>query len=277
MNKLVCSLFLAAAASLPAGCEKGPTDRAGRLLSMAGQEAASISNDLDRFTRQLNVAWTQLRTDRKSEAAKTLLLARDTLASAKREQFDDLHRIAGWTAISQLSRQAGDRDLALKSSDLALAALNNVQPAAERPQYVLSLAGELADLRGNAAAVELLDSGSTWAADIRDANIRRTALVAFADRLISLDAYENARTTLRKDPDAAWRTDTFIALANGYATKFGTNNATLAFRENGRVGAGGAGGRSADERNAAPAVQLRNVSNSFGKDVRFESVYQQAQ
>src|SRR5207244_2079361 len=137
-----------------------------------------------------------------------------------------------------------------------LAALNDVQPAAERPQYVLSLAGELAELRGNAAAVELLDSGSTWAADIRDANVRRAALVAFADRLISLDAYENARTALRKDPDPAWRTDTFLALANGYSGKYMTVNATVAVAIGGRIGgAGAAGGMN---RQLGEPLNLRN-------------------
>ena len=69
---------------------------------------------------------------------------------------------------------------------------------AKQAQYVLSLAGELADLHSKEAAIELLDSGSTWAADIRDAGTRRTALMAFADRLIGYDAYENARTTLHR-------------------------------------------------------------------------------
>jgi hypothetical protein len=280
VNTFLCAVLLATAALLPAGCNS--SDRAGRLLTMAGEEAANISNSLDRFSRQLNIAYTQLRTDRKPDSVKTLLLARDTLNGAKKDDFDDFHRIAAWTAISQLSRQAGDRDLALKSSDNALAALNDVKPASERPQYVLSLAGELAELRGKPAAIELLDSGGTWAADIRDPGTRRTALVAFADRLINYDAYDDARKMLRQDPDASWRTDTFLALANGYSAVYGQMNASTNFRgiaQERNVFAGAAGGRGG-AMDAAKSTQTEvqsNVGNlNFGKDVRFESVYQQS-
>src|SRR3954470_15895065 len=100
------SLPLLLATLLLAACERPNTDRSARLLSMAAEEAANIPNTLDRFTRQLNIADTQLRTNRRQDADKSLLLARDTLASAKKEDFDDFHRIAGWTAISQLARTA---------------------------------------------------------------------------------------------------------------------------------------------------------------------------
>lgn len=280
MKKIACGLLLCTAMLLPTGCNGPAPDRAGKLLTMAGEEAGAISNTLDRFSRQLNIAYTQLRTDRKPDAAKTLQLARETLKTAKKEDFDDFHRIAGWTAISQLARQAGDRDLALASSDKALEALNDVKPAAERPQYVLSLAGELADLRGKPAAIELLDSGSTWAGDIIEAGMRRTALVAFADRLIGYDAYENARTTLRKDPDASWRTDTFLAMANGYSATYGQMNASKDFRNmadvNMRSSIGGRGGAAGGAAAATPYNQSLPQSQNFGKDVRFESVYQQS-
>jgi hypothetical protein len=197
------------AAALLTACEAPPLDRAGRLLTMASEEASSISNSLDRFSRQLNIADTQLRTLRKTDADKTLGLASDTLQKARKEEFDDFHRIAAWTAISQLARAADDKDMAIKASDLAQAALNDVQPPAERPQYVQSLAWELAELKGKPAAIELLGSGSAWAAEIKDSNVRRFALLTFAEQLLTYDAFDNARTTLRHDPDPSWRTDAF--------------------------------------------------------------------
>jgi hypothetical protein len=263
------TLPLLAVALLLTSCGKPAVDRAGRLLAMAGEEAANIPNKMDRFTRQLHIAETQLRTDRKPGAAKTLALAQDTLKASSKDDFDDFHRIAAWTAISQLSRQAGDRDLALKSSDLALAALNDVQPATERPQYVLYLAGEFADLRGKDAAIELVNSGGAWAAEIVEPAARRTALTAFTDRLLSYDAFEGARTMLRRDPDPVWRTDMFLSLAN-----------TSSDAMNGAF----AGGRPKGERRvpqvakasaaAADAHQLETPPQSFGKDVRYENVYQ---
>jgi len=282
------ALPLIFAALLLSACgrsQPAPTDRAGRLLSMAAEEAANIPIVLDRFSRQLNIADTQLRTSRQADAAKTLALARDTLTVTKKEDFDDFHRIAGWTALSQLSRRANDRDLALKASDLALAALNDVQPAAERPQYVLSLAGELADLRGNDAAIELLNSGGAWAADLMDASTRRIALVAFTDRLLGYEAFENARTMLRRDPDPAWRTDTFLALANHVQAlpdaQMALHNNANALREVAQAakspapvlaadaaGGGGRGGRGGGG---------SSRQNTFGKDVRFENVYQNNQ
>ncbi len=158
---------------------------------MAAEEAASIPSTLDRFTRQLNIADTQLRTGRPADADKTLRLAHDTLAGVKDDTFDDLHRIAGWTSISELARLANDRDLAMDASDRGLAALNNVTPESDRALYVLSLSGELAALRGPAAAIELLNSGGGWAAQIADVARRRAALTAFAYRLLGYDAYEH--------------------------------------------------------------------------------------
>jgi hypothetical protein len=278
MKTLPIALALLAASLFLFACEKPAVDRAGRLLAMAGEEAAAIPNKLDRFTRQLNIADTLLRTNRKSEAIKTLSLARDTLKeSAKSPEFDDFHRIAGWTAISQLSRLAGDRELALQTSDLAQAALNDVQPVTERPQYVLSLAGELADLRGNAAAIELVNSGGAWAAQIVEPNARRIALRAFTDRLLSYDAYENAQAMLRRDPDPVWRTDTLVTLANSNPGNF-----NQAYAQAPRVAmAGGRGGGMGGGRGtaaASPAQDSMNVeinTPSFGKDVRYENVFQQ--
>jgi hypothetical protein len=252
-------LPLVAVTLLLASCSKPPvTDRAGRLLSMAGEEAASIQNKMDRFTRQLHIAETQLRTDRKPDAAKTLALAQETLKVAGKDDFDDFHRIAAWTSISQLSRQAGDRNLAVSASDLALAALNDVQPATERPLYVLSLAGELADLRGKDAAVELINSGGAWAAEIMEPTTRRLAITVFAERLLAYEDFESARTMLRRDRDPVWRTDMFLSLANVSPTN--TPNAGVAQ----------AGGRGGAAGGAAPAP----LNQNYGRDVRYENVYQ---
>ena len=133
---------------------------------MAGEEAANISNKLDRFSRQLNIANIQLNTGRQQDADKMLMLAGDTLTSAaegKDGQIDDFHRIAGWTSIAQLALRANDKDLAMKSADNALAALNEVKVVPERAVYVLSLATVLAEVRGKNAAIDLINSGGTWA------------------------------------------------------------------------------------------------------------------
>jgi hypothetical protein len=251
---------LLAMALLLTACDRAAqVDRAGRLLSMAGEEAANIPNKIDRFTRQLHIAETQLRTDRKPDAAKTLALAQDTLKASGKEDFDDFHRIAAWTSISQLSRQAGDRDLALKSADAAQEALNDVQPPADRPQYVLSLAGELAELRGKDAAIELVNSGGAWAAEIIEPGTRRTALIAFTNYLLNVDAFENARVMLKRDPDPAWRTDMFLSLADTYS-----NRQKLYERGIHEPRMASSPSASADAAASSP---------TFGKDVRYENVY----
>jgi len=166
-----------AAVLLVAACQKAPeVDRSGRLLMMASEEAANIPNKLDRLTRQLNIAYTQLNWNKPEDADKSLKLARVTLEASGKDDMDDFHRIAAWTSISQLSRQAKDKELAGAAADNALAALNDVKPAAQRPQYVLSLASELAELRGKDAAVELVVSGGGWAGEIMEPNARREAL-----------------------------------------------------------------------------------------------------
>jgi hypothetical protein len=260
-------LILAAAAL--SACGQPPSDKAGRLLSMAAEEAATIPNRLDRFTRQLNIADTQLMTGRKADAARSLALARDTLAGATAADFDDLHKIAGWTAVSQLARRAEDRDLAGQAADRAVAALNDVKPVAARPQYVLSLAAELAELRGKAAAVELLDSGCGWAAEIQDVGTRRYVLTTFAARLLDDEAYDIARNALRRDPDPAWRTDTFLVLATGAAAEAKRKEAAGAsvvydatpMRE------------AASAARTQGAVAEEQSHATFHQEVRFESVF----
>ncbi len=260
-------------------CQSAPPDRSARLLGMAGEEAANIPNQLDRFTRQLNIAYTQLRAGHNADADKTLALARDTLKGAAKADLDDLHRIAGWTAISQLSRRAGDREMALAASDHALATLNDVQPLTERPQYVLSLSWELADLRGKQAAIELLESGSAWAAEIKEQGTRRMALMIFARQLIAFDAFENARNTLHRDPDAAWRTDMFLALAHENVT-YGNYVSANGAMPGGMMAAsgGGGGGRGGGGSGTfSRAESTPSSSSSWNKDVRFESVFKQSE
>lgn len=280
-TRLLAIIPVLLAAATLASCGQTP-DKSGRLLSMAAEEAAAIPNLLDRFTRQLNIADTQLRTARKADAAGTLGLARETLAKSTKDDLDDFHRIAGWTAIAQLARQADARDLAMKSADNALAALNDVQPAAQRAQYVLSLAGELGELRGRESAIELLNSGTGWAVELPDPRLRREVLVMFTRALLDHDSFENVRTALQRDPDAAWRTDTFLALSDAYASQgrpspdvqYAARAAptALAQPESAVAGlpaandesAGGAGG-TASTPAASPAA--------FNRDVRFENVY----
>jgi hypothetical protein len=259
------------AAFLIVGCGPAAQDRSGRLLAMAAQEAAQISSSLNRFTRQLNIADTQIRTGRKADAIASLALARDTLASAEDKSFDSLRRIAGWTSLAQLSRAAGDRDMALKAADQALASLNDVTPVAERAQYVLSLATELERVRGKEDAVELLISGGTWAGEIMHPAERRTALTAFAYRLTSYEAYDAARRVLRVDADAAWRADTFLAMARGYDTSGKLYDALPSVARGG--GRGGAGAASPEQVSASMIPAPASVN--FGKDVSYESNFQQ--
>ena len=74
---------------------------------------------------------------------------------------------------------------------------------------MLSLAGELADLRDKNAAIELVNSGGEWAAKIVEPNARRTALVAFADRLLAAGASVNYA-------DNYVQTALFLAAENGH-------------------------------------------------------------
>jgi len=272
-----------------AGCSKPPVDdRATRVLDLAAQEAANIPQRMDRFARQLNIADTQVRRGQSESARKTLALVQETLVGAKKEEFDDFHRIAAWTSISQIARRAGDKGMATKAADNALATLNDVDPVEQRPQYVASLSEELDALRGHAAAIELLNTGASWAAQLSDANVRRFALYTFADRLIQLDGYDNAKTALEHDPDAAWRTDALMALADQaqgiQEPRFAAvaANAEAAPAAPGRGGGaggfsgggggggfGGATGGRGGRMSAVPSVQ------GFNKDVHFENVYKQ--
>ena len=62
-------------------------------------------------------------------------------------------------------------------------------------------------------------------------------------------------------------------MANGYSATYGTMNATATFRNSG--GMGGMGGGAAAPQ-AARQNQLKEQNLNYGKDVRFESVYQQS-
>ncbi len=259
-----------------AACAPTTEDRSGRLLTLAAEEAKNIPGSLDRFTRQLNIANTQINTFRLTDADKTLQLAAQTLTAGKTDDFDDFHRIAGWTSISELAWAAQDHAMAKDALQKALDALNTVKPVWNRAQYVDSLATELDVMRGHPDAVELLTTGAGWAAQIDDRNTRRLALFIFANHLISLDAYDPARAVLEREPDAAWRTDALLALADRYTVEpavvlsSGMDMAAGMNLRNPAPGAGGGGGFGGAGRGGqAPAT--------FGKDVRFESVFKQSQ
>src|SRR5207237_4909531 len=98
--------------------------------------------------------------------------------------------------------------------DRALAALDEVTPHQARCEYVLGVERELQALRGDAPAVKLLVTAADWAMEIPDQPTRRSAYFAYTEELFRRDDYEAARGVLRKDQDAAWRSDALTALSD---------------------------------------------------------------
>lgn len=235
------------------GCG-GSVDRSGKMLTMAAEEAMFVDNLDMRLARQLNIADLQNKTNRKTDAAHTLQLAKDTLSSAEaRKQLTEFRRIAGWTSISELARAADDKSLANAACNEALETLYSVKPEAARAEYVLSLSEEVKELRGNVEAGRLLVKGGEWAGTIPDKTVRRQALSAFANQLMMFDQFEEARTVLRNDSDAAWRVDVLTASAQN-----------LNMEQTTRVTMSGA------------AMKSVTINNTYGKNVRFRDTFQQA-
>lgn len=251
------------------GCQAGrDMNRTGRVLLMAAEESAYITSLQDRLERQLNIADLLIQADRKQQAVETLELARTTLRQQEKDNktIDDFRRIAGWTSIAELARQAGDRGMAIAAADDAVEALNSVEPEARRAEYVLSLAEEIRELRGEVEAGRLLEKGGKWAAKIEDTPVRRFALQTFARRLVTLNQFEEARRTLRNELDAAWRADTLVAMAEPPPP--------VAMNAMGMAKSPQAADVPTDAKSLDSATAARVAG--FNKDVRYEQNYRRA-
>ncbi|HEY7120728.1 MAG TPA: hypothetical protein VH475_29355 [Tepidisphaeraceae bacterium] len=185
-----------------------------RLLHMAGEEAGQVKAPRERLTRQLNIANRQIENGRAGEARQTLSAARETIRQADRDALGEHDRLSGWISLCELSRGAGDAAFANASLDQALAVLNELNPHPERCQYVLGVEREVRALRGEREAVRLLTTASDWAVEIPAEGTRRSAFLAFAEELCRCGDYEAARGMLRRDADAAWRSDALTALSD---------------------------------------------------------------
>jgi len=196
-----------------AGCAVQRSDRDTRLLQMAVDEADLITNHHDRLMRQLNIADWQMHTGRKEDGHKTLAKAILTLQDPDAGELDEFGRISGWASIAELARE-DDPATALKAVDKAVETLQAINPASRRCDYVLSLSHQVQDLRGKKEAVALLAKAGLWAGEIASPDMRRRALMAFANRLFDLEEWDAGQKVLRHDADAAWRSDTLAAMAN---------------------------------------------------------------
>ena len=209
------SLALVAVGLLITGCQE-TTSRLDpeRILHMAGEEAGQIKAPKERLTRQLNIANRQTEHGQAADARKTLAQARETLEHADKNALNEQERLSGWVSLSELARYAEDKAFANGALDKALAALNEITPAQERCKYVMGVEREVRALRGDGAAAKLLVTASEWAMELPKESTRRAAYVAYADGLFHCNDYEGARGVLRRDPDAAWRSDALTGLSD---------------------------------------------------------------
>lgn len=237
--------------TLICGCGYGRQDRAARLVALAAGEAAEITKPRDRLQQQLNIAEMQIRRAWMPDARTNLVAARKTIESADRDQLTDLDRIAGWVSISELSRDAGDYSGATVACDSARKSLTTIQPESKRCEYVRGLSREFFAIGDGRSAVDLLTQAGAWAKGIEQEAYRRQALVALANDLFNWDAFDNGRTVLRNDSDAAWRSQTLLTLAAVEETR---------------------------NRNHTPGLHADAVpgaASSFGLKVDYKSNYQQ--
>ena len=229
------------------GCTS--TDRAARLTSLAAGEAASITKPRDRLQQQLNIAEMQNLHMWFQDARANLGTARKTIESSDHDQLTDLDRIAGWVSISELSRVAGDAAGAAFACEGARKSLLAIEPEAKRCEYVRGLSREFYALGDKRSATDLLQQAGGWAKSIQETEYRRKALAAIANDLFGWNEYDSGRDVLRQDDDAAWRSQTLLALAAAAAE---------------------------DQRSsfAHGAIQSKAVP-SFGKPVDYKANYQQ--
>jgi hypothetical protein len=271
---LIC-VALAAAMSL-AACGTTPS-RAGRLLTIAGEEANLIDSLSDRLTRQLNIADLQIQANQKGEAIKTLALATATLRAEEKDTklaMDDFRKIAGWTSVAELNKRAGEDKGALGAYLNAVEALNSVKPVATRAQYVLSLSQICNEIRGKQEAIALLVKGGEWAREITHVGTRRYAIFTFSESLVGYDDLEAARTTMRNEPDPRWRSDALMAMGRNEiytGVSFESKDRFLAFAQ-------ARTSRGLSEKSPATQVDMAFPSDEvrqFNKNLRYEDNFRQ--
>lgn len=209
-------VFLSLAALMLAGCNSSggfrSPDRAERLMALAAGEAGAVPSAKERLSRQLNIAHMQTREGNLYDARDTLAKAQSTLKDPSGD-LDEHTRIAGWVSVSELSRAARDPATARQACKEADHLLHAMTPADKRCQYVRGLAEELEHLDGKAPATALLREAGAWTVEISPVSERRAALQAFASDLFMYDDYDGGLAMLKRDSDAAWRSDTLAALA----------------------------------------------------------------
>ncbi|MDB5323019.1 MAG: hypothetical protein JWN40_4650 [Phycisphaerales bacterium] len=269
-------------ATLFAGCRArtGAALDPDRILHMAGEEAGQINAPKERLTRQLNIANRQTENGHAADARKTLAEARSTIEHADKNALTDHERLAGWISLSELARNADDKPFANGALDQALASLDNLTPAQARCEYVLGVEREVKILRGDAPAAKLLVTASEWAMELPQQTMRRSAYVAFANALFHCNDYEAARTVLRHDPDAAWRSDSLTALSDRARRENPAQGSWLSQR----VTFYAAGVKSAAAPAEGPPSSLLDAATtsepslreSFGKPLDFKSNYYRA-
>lgn len=279
VKTVAIALLLAAASVSTMSCSRDTSNRSGRLLTMAAEEAGFIDSIQERLTRQLNIADLQIQSKQKAEALKTLALAGKTLEVEEKDKktLDDFRRIAGWASVAELAHQAGDDSVAVTAYYNAREKLDSVSPEARRAEYVLSLSEICFMLKGKQEAGQLLVKGGGWASKISDTNVRRYALTTFTTQLIGYDDLDSARLVMRNEPDAAWRADSLAVMARNAMNAEVKSNSAIAYESSAR------GAAALTMRTASPVDQgmvLRDKSReqadptlNFNANVRYQQNY----
>lgn len=189
------------------------TERSRQLTLLAAREASRVTDADARLTRQLNIANGMRQRFGDEDAVKVLVEARTTLGDVGKD-LSGHTRLSGWVSISQLSREAHDDATAKAATVAAEAELNALPDAAERCQYIMGVAEEVSQTRGNRDAAALLAKGGEWVTSVTDEGERRQARLAFSVALFNLDAWEEGVSTLRHEGDAAWASDMLLAMSD---------------------------------------------------------------
>lgn len=258
-------------------------ERSRKLSVLAAAEAGNIADSDARLTRQLNIAEQVLKRYGKEDALTVLGDASKTLKDVG-PKLGSHARISGWVSVSQLARRASGTDAAQAAATQAQAELEALPSLADRCQYLMGVAEEISHSEGEAAATALLGKGGEWANAITDSEERRTARLAFAVALFNLNAYESGVATLRSEGDAAWSSDTMLALASKDAD--GLSGSVQAYAFESARAPEQADLAALDERAMAPAagapvaaVRARPApagAPAYGRAVGYESIFQGA-
>ncbi|MBL8949265.1 MAG: hypothetical protein JNK82_00715 [Myxococcaceae bacterium] len=219
MRKALLSAVLAALAVTACANQKRLTDpvqhstrRSRQLMVLAAQEARHIPDADTRLTRQLNIANQILVSYGTDGVSDALRQATDTLNTSG-PQLTGHAVLAGWVSVAQLSRAAKDQTLATQAATRAVTELERMPDPAERCDYVMGVAEEMAHTLGPDSAIAILEKSGNWASSIVADSTRRSARLAFASALFNLEDYEGGAAMLRKEGDALWSSDAMVALA----------------------------------------------------------------